>query len=132
MEPSIRVGAFVALFVEAAPLLPRPRFAAPRGHESSTMASNIMRRKVGPEEAEEGFLLVEKAWLPKLPAPGAPFHLSVGNSTIKTKIVESPPCTCRTPEHVHYRIGLPLMNPTEGRTATLRVVKGDKVVLEYD
>jgi hypothetical protein len=96
------------------------------------MASNIMQRKVGAEESNEGFLLVEKAWLPKLPAPGTPFHLSVKGSTIKTKIVESPPCNCRAPEHTHYRIGLPLMNPEEGRTATLRVVKDDKIVLEYE
>jgi len=32
---------------------------------------------------------------------------------------------------VHYRIALPLMNPTEGKTATLRVVKDDKVVHIY-
>ena len=96
------------------------------------MASNIMRRKVGSEESQEGFLLVEKAWLPKLPAPGTPFHLTVGKATIKTRIQESPPCTCRTPEHTHFRISLPLMNPEEGRTATLRVVKEDKLVLEYE
>lgn len=94
-------------------------------------ATNIMQRKVGPEEAEDGFLFVEKAWLPKLPAPGKAFHLVVGKSTLKTKIVESGPCTCRQPEHVHYRIPLPLMNPVEGQTATLRVVKDDKLVLEY-
>ena len=96
------------------------------------MASNIMQRKVGAEEAEDGFLFVEKAWLAKLPTPGTPFQLTVGRSTIKTKIVESGPCNCRAPEHVHYRIGLPLMNPEQGRTATLRVVKDDKIVLEYE
>lgn len=96
------------------------------------MASNIMQRKIGAEEAEEGFLLVEKAWLPKLPTPGTPFHLTVGKSVLKTKIQESGPCNCRTPEHVHYRIPLPLMNPEQGRMATLRVVKEDKIVLEYE
>lgn len=94
-------------------------------------ATNIMQRKIGPEEADEGFLFVEKAWLTKLPAPGTPFQLTVGKSTLKTRIEESGPCTCRQPEHVHYRIPLPLMNPTQGRTATLRVVKDDKLVLEY-
>ena len=94
-------------------------------------ATNIMSRKIGEEEAEDGFLFVEKAWLTKLPAPGVSFNLSVGKSNLKTKIVESGPCTCRQPEHVHYRIPLPLMNPTLGKTATLRVVKDDKVVLEY-
>lgn len=94
-------------------------------------ATNIMQRKIGPEEADEGFLFVEKAWLPKLPTPGTPFQLTVGKSTLKTRIEESGPCTCRQPEHVHYRIPLPLMNPTQGRTATLRVVKDDKLVLEY-
>lgn len=95
-------------------------------------ASNIMQRKVGDEEAEEGFLFVEKAWLTKLPQPGTSFQLTVGKSNIKTKIVESAPCTCREPEHVHYRIPLPLMNPTAGRVARLRVVKDDKLVLEYE
>ena len=94
--------------------------------------SNVMRRKVGAEEAEDGFLFVEKAWLAKLPKPGATFHLTVGKSQLKTRIVESGPCTCREPEHVHYRIPLPLMNPEQGRTATLRVVKDDKLVLEYE
>lgn len=94
-------------------------------------ATNIMQRKVGEEEAEDGFLFVEKAWLAKLPAPGTHFQLTVGKTTLRTKIVESGPCTCRQPEHVHYRIPLPLMNPTQGRTATLRVVKDDKLVLEY-
>ena len=96
------------------------------------MASNTMKRKVGAEEAEEGFLFVEKAWLPKLPAPGTSFQLTVGKSTLKTKIQESGPCRCREPEHVHYRIHLPLMNPEMGRTASLRVVKEDKIVLEYE
>lgn len=95
-------------------------------------ASNIMQRKVGEEEAEEGFLFVEKAWLAKLPAPGTPFQLTVGKSTLKTKITQSEPCRCREPEHVHYRIPLPLMNPEMGRVAKLRVVKDDKVVLEYE
>lgn len=94
-------------------------------------ASNIMQRKIGEEEANDGFLFVEKAWLPKLPAPGTPFQLVVGKSTLKTKIQQSGPCTCRQPEHVHYRIPLPLMNPVEGKTASLRVVKDDKLVLEY-
>lgn len=94
-------------------------------------ATNIMQRKIGEEEADDGFLFVEKAWLPKLPAPGTPFHLTVGKSNLKTKIVESEPCTCRQPEHRHYRIPLPLMNPTMGRIASLRVVKDDKLVLEY-
>lgn len=94
--------------------------------------SNVMRRKVGEEEANEGFLLVEKAWLPKLPAPGTLFMLTVGKSQLKTKITESEPCNCRQPTHVHYRIPLPLMNPEVGKTATLRVVKDDKLVLEYE
>lgn len=94
--------------------------------------SNMMRRKIGAEEAEEGFLFVEKNWLAKLPPPGTPFYLTVGKSQLKTRIAESGPCHCREPEHVHYRIELPLMNPTEGKTATLRVVKDDKVVLEYE
>lgn len=94
-------------------------------------ATNIMQRKVGEEEAEDGFLFVEKAWLPKLPAPGTHFHLTVGKSHLKTKIVESELCNCRAPEHRHYRIPLPLMNPTQGKTATLRIVKDDKLVLEY-
>lgn len=94
--------------------------------------SNIMRRKVGEDEANDGFLLVEKAWLPKLPAPGAPFTLTVGKSQLKTKITESEPCSCRQPVHTHYRIPLPLMSPELGRTATLRVVKDDKLVLEYE
>jgi hypothetical protein len=92
--------------------------------------SNMMRRKIGAEEANDGFLFVEKAWLPKLPAPGTTFYLTVGKSQLKTRIHESGPCRCREPEHVHYRIPLPLMNPVEGKTATLRVVKDDKVVLE--
>ena len=96
------------------------------------IASNTMKRKIGPEEAEEGFLFVEKAWLSKLPAPGTPFQLTVGKSVLKTKIQESGPCHCREPEHVHYRIALPLMNPELGRTASLRVVKDDKIVLEYE
>lgn len=95
-------------------------------------SSNIMQRKIGEEEADEGFLFVEKAWLTKLPEPGMPFQLTVGKSTIKTKIMESAPCTCREPTHVHYRIPLPLMNPEMGRTAKLRVVKDDKIVLEYE
>jgi len=94
--------------------------------------SNMMRRKIGAEEANEGFLFVEKNWLAKLPAPGTTFYLTVGKSQLKTRIVESGPCHCREPEHVHYRIALPLMSPTEGQTATLRVVKDDKVVLEYE
>ena len=94
--------------------------------------ANVMRRKIGEDEANDGFLLVEKSWLPKLPTPGKPFHLSVGKSTLKTKIEESEPCNCRSPQHVHYRIPLPLMNPEQGRTATLRVVKDDKLVLEYE
>lgn len=95
------------------------------------MASNIMQRKIGAEESEEGFLLVEKAWLPKLPTPGTPFHLTVGRNTLKTKIQETGPCHCRAPEHTHYRIALPLMNPEAGKLATLRVVKEDKLVLDY-
>jgi hypothetical protein len=95
-------------------------------------ASNIMSRKIGEEEAEDGFLFVEKAWLGKLPTPGTTFYLTVGKAQLKTKITESEPCDCRAPQHRHYRIPLPLMNPVQGRTATLRVVKGDKVVLEYD
>ncbi len=95
-------------------------------------APNIMHRKIGPEESEDGFLFVEKSWLTKLPAPGTPFQLTVGRSTLKTKILESGPCTCRHPEHVHYRIPLPLMNPEMGRTAKLRVVRDDKLVLEYE
>lgn len=91
---------------------------------------NIMQRKVGFEESDEGFLLVEKAWLTKLPAPGTPFHLTVGRSTLKTKIVEAETSNGRT--KVQYRIPLPLMNPTEGVTARLRVVKDDKLVLEYE
>lgn len=94
-------------------------------------ATNIMQRKVGEEEANDGFLFVEKAWLAKLPTPGTQFQLTVGKSNLRTKIVESGPCHCRQPEHVHYRIPLPLMNPTQGKTATLRVVKDGKVVLEY-
>lgn len=94
-------------------------------------ATNVMQRKIGEEEAEDGFLFVEKAWLSKLPAPGTPFYLMVGKTQLKTKIAESEPCTCRQPEHRHYRIPLPLMNPVLGATATLRVVKGDKLVLEY-
>lgn len=94
--------------------------------------ANVMRRKIGEDEANDGFLLVEKSWLPKLPTPGKHFHLSVGKSTLKTKIEESEPCDCRSPTHVHYRIPLPLMNPEQGRTATLRVVKDDKLVLEYE
>lgn len=94
-------------------------------------ATNIMQRKIGEEEADDGFLFVEKAWLPKLPAPGTHFQLTVGKSNLKTKIVESEPCHCRQPEHRHYRIPLPLMNPTLGKTATLRIVKDDKLVLEY-
>jgi hypothetical protein len=94
--------------------------------------ANVMRRKIQADEAEDGFLLVEKAWLSKLPAPGTPFYLTVGKSQLKTKITESEPCHCREPEHVHYRIPLPLMNPEMGRTATLRVVKDDKLVLEYE
>jgi hypothetical protein len=94
--------------------------------------SNIMQRKIGAEEAEDGFLFVEKSWLTKLPAPGATFYLTVGKSQLKTKIQESAPCSCREPVHVHYRIPLPLMNPVEGKTATLRIVKDDKLVLEYE
>ncbi len=97
-----------------------------------TTPSNILRRKVGAEEADEGFLFVEKNWLGKLPAPGAQFYLTVGKSQLKTRIQESGPCHCREPEHVHYRIPLPLMNPVEGKTASLRVVKEDKIVLEYE
>lgn len=96
------------------------------------MASNTMKRKIGQEEADEGFLFVEKAWLAKLPAPGTPFTLTVGKSQLKTKILESGPCHCREPTHTHYRIALPLMNPEAGRTASLRIVKDDKVVLEYE
>jgi hypothetical protein len=95
-------------------------------------ATNIMRRKIGEEEANDGFLLVEKAWLPKLPGVGEPFYLTVGKSQLKTKITESEPCHCREPVHVHYRIPLPLMNPDLGKTAKLRVVKDDKLVLEYE
>ncbi|MFA5862212.1 MAG: hypothetical protein WDA16_11010 [Candidatus Thermoplasmatota archaeon] len=94
--------------------------------------SNVMRRKVQADEADEGYILIEKAWLAKLPAPGRPFYLTVGTTQLKTKITESEPCHCREPTHVHYRIPLPLMNPELGRTATLRVVKDDKVVLEYE
>lgn len=95
-------------------------------------AANIMHRKIGEEEADQGFLFVEKSWLAKLPPPGTAFQLSVGKSTIRTKISQSGPCHCREPEHVHYRIELPLMNPELGRTAKLRVVKDDKIVLEYE
>ena len=93
--------------------------------------AQIMERKIGSEEAEEGFLLVEKAWLTKLPEPGTPFNLNIAGSNLKTRIEASGPCTCRQPEHVHYRIPLPLMNPDQGRTARLRVVKADKLVLDY-
>ena len=41
------------------------------------MSSNVMQRKVGEEEAEEGFLFVEKSWLAKLPAPPAAGATSV-------------------------------------------------------
>ncbi len=95
-------------------------------------STNIMQRKIGADESEDGYLLVEKAWLAKLPAPGSPFQLTVGKSTLKTRITQSGPCDCRKPEHIHYRIPLPLMNPVEGQTARLRVVKGDKLVLEYE
>lgn len=91
-----------------------------------------MKRKIGEEEADEGFLLVEKAWLTKLPAPNTMFYLTVGKSQLKTKITESAPCSCREPVHVHYRIPLPLMNPEMGKTAKLRIVKDDKLVLEYE
>lgn len=94
--------------------------------------SNVMKRKIGAQESEEGYLLVEKAWMNKLPEPGRPFQLTIGKNTLKTKIQESGPCNCRAPEHTHYRIALPLMNPTEGKTALLRVVKDDKLVLEYE
>lgn len=90
----------------------------------------IMQRKVGTDESEEGYLLVEKAWLSKLPAPGTPFHLTVGKSTLKTRIVEAEVSNGR--QKVQYRILLPLMNPTEGSTARLRVVRDDKLVLEYE
>lgn len=94
--------------------------------------SNVMRRKIGEEEANDGFILIEKAWLSKLPPPGQPFTLTVGKTQIKTKITESEPCECRQPTHVHYRIPLPLMSPETGRTASIRVVKDDKLVLEYE
>lgn len=95
-----------------------------------SIAPNTMQRKVGADESEEGYLLVEKAWLAKLPAVGTPFQLIVGKSTLKTRIVEQETINGR--HKMQYRIPLPLMNPIEGRTARLRVVKDDKLVLEYE
>src|SRR5437667_3696250 len=85
----------------------RCSFGLQRVEMTMQTPSNMMRRKIGAEEANEGFLFVEKNWLAKLPAPGTPFYLTVGKSQLKTRIIESGPCHCREPEHVHYRIALP-------------------------
>ncbi|MHB8604253.1 MAG: hypothetical protein ACYDCK_03275 [Thermoplasmatota archaeon] len=98
------------------------------------MASKLAKplsRKISAEEAENGFILVEKAWLKNLPALRTPFQLKLNGSTLKVQIAAEP-CTCRGPDkpHEHYRIHLPLVTLLEGSDATLRAVKPDQFVLE--
>lgn len=91
-----------------------------------------LSRKITAEEALEGYLLVEKAWLKKLPAPGTAFQLKLGNSNEQRKVqIQTAACTCgkKTP-HEHYKLSLPLISLEEGMNATLRPVNAEKVVLE--
>ncbi len=90
-----------------------------------------LSRKITAEEAIEGYLLVEKAWLKKLPAPGTLFQLKLGNSHLKVQIATES-CTCRGEgkPHEHYKLNLPLVTLVEGTEATLRPVNSEKVVLE--
>ena len=90
-----------------------------------------LSRRITPEEALEGYLLIEKAWLRKLPAPGTPFQLKLGNSHLKVQIA-SMSCTCRGPDkpHEHYKLNLPLVTLVAGTEAVLRPVNETKVVLE--
>lgn len=96
-----------------------------------TASVKPLSRKISAEEALDGFLRVEKAWLKKLPAPGTQFQLKLGNDTRRVRI-DAEPCTCRGPDkpHEHYRLNLPLVTLEEGWEATLRPVNGEKVVLE--
>ena len=96
-----------------------------------TASSKPLSRKITADEAMDGYLLIEKAWLKKLPAPGTPFQLKLGNSHLKVQIA-SMPCTCRGPDkpHEHYKLNLPLVTLVAGTEATLRPVNAEKVVLE--
>lgn len=91
-----------------------------------------LSRKITAEEALEGYLIVEKAWLKKLPPPGTPFQLKLGASNEQRKVaISTAPCTCgKKSAHEHYKLSLPLISLDEGMSATLRPVNAEKVVLE--
>jgi len=57
---------------------------------------DMYRRGPSHEEAQEGYLLVEKAKLAFFPPEGEPFELDGREAS-----VESYPCTCRGPEKPH-------------------------------
>lgn len=69
------------------------------------MVERPYARKISPEEAAEGYILVEKDALKLFPPIGQPFDiLDAGNRNTTT--VEARDCTCRGPEkpHQHYLI----------------------------
>lgn len=65
----------------------------------------IYTRKISPEEASEGYILVLKNKLNFFPALGKQFIIVQGDKERKAK-VESYPCTCQGPDlpHEHYFI----------------------------
>lgn len=90
-----------------------------------TDSQKPLSRKITAEEAIEGYLLVNKTWLRKLPEPGKPFQLKVGNSHLKVQIQRRD-----TGEKEQFFLVLPLVTLVEGSEATLRPVNDEKVVLE--
>jgi hypothetical protein len=90
-----------------------------------------LERTISEEEALNGYLLVEKSWLRKLPEPGKPFQLKLGKSDLRVTI-EGVPCTCRGPDkpHEHYHLNLPLVTLVQGTKATLRPINEGRVVLD--
>ncbi len=76
-------------------------------------------RKVSPEEAREGYLLVEKARLSFFPPEGEEFALDG-----RPARVESYPCTCRGPEKPHRHRLLRLEGLRAGETVELRRAGG--------
>lgn len=109
----------------------RPKQGSSEPASPKPKAKPVFSRKIGAEESDEGYLLVEKAWLKALPPVGDLFELVVGGSTRKVTVA-AVPCDppCRQPPHDHYRISLPLMDLPVGATATMRVVAATKVTLE--
>lgn len=86
-------------------------------------------RKVSKEEAEESYLLIEKAKLGFFPPEGQPFAVRFEGVGLPARI-ESYSCECRGPErpHRHWILRLPAMKA--GQRARVELQKGARHVYE--